>query len=170
LWNLGIKGASDEMIEALNSNSHITLLKNQSLVKQTLNYMALVRISSKYKDSSYNNYQISVPEKEPKIFKEKKKFAKQLLKVFNNRFSPAIVPTNELMVAPASYFIVCGTDGLKDEQLIYAERLKSVQRPVEIAYYKNAFHGIAPLVDSKWGFDVARAMLNDLVKYIEKNV
>jgi len=139
-------------------------------MKQIHDYLALVRISAKYKDSAYNQYQIDVPKKKLKIFEEKKKFTQKIQKVFNKRFSPALVPTRELMSSPATYFIICELDGLRDEQLIYAERLNSIRRPIEIAYYKNAFHGIAPLIDSKWGFSVARKMLNDLIIFIKKNV
>ena len=104
------------------------------------------------------------------VFEEDEKFSAKARELFKNEMSPSLVDTKELMVAPHTYFIVCEMDGLRDEQLLYAERLKSVSRPVEIAFYKNGFHGMAPMLSSKWGFKLSRKMLKDLARYISKNV
>lgn len=147
------------------------LLSDQELVKKYMNYLNVVRFSSKYKtdNPSYNTYQPTISGT-TKIFEEDKKFSIRVKQLFKTEMSPSLIDTGNLMVAPHTYFIVCEMDGLKDEQLLYAERLKSVNRPIEIAYYKNGFHGMAPLISSKWGFELSRKMLSDLAKYISKNI
>ena len=160
------------MESAISSNNHIALINDEELIKKYTNYMNLVRIYTKYKQDSplYNGYQPFIPKIIDKVFEEDEKFSAKARELFKNEMSPSLVDTKELMVAPHTYFIVCEMDGLRDEQLLYAERLKSVSRPVEIAFYKNGFHGMAPMLSSKWGFKLSRKILKDLARYISKNV
>ena len=159
------------MTLAVTSNNHIALLKDQSLFARFQNYLNLVRLSPKYKQNSlYNMYQPILPEEVSEIFAQEPTFTRKVKQLFNKQMSPSLIDTDDLMVAPSTYFIVCEMDGLKDEQLLYAERLKSVRRKVEIAYYKDGFHGMAPLIDSERGFKLSRKMLNDLAEYIKQNV
>ena len=60
-------------------------------------------------------------------------------------------------------------DPIKDDGLLYSERLKSVGVQVEVKYYEG-FHGILSLVDKINGFQLARQMLTDLVAYIKTNL
>lgn len=160
------------MQQSLTMNNHIALLSNQEEFQRYENYLNLIRIASKHKkdNPAYMSYKINKPENLSEVFKKKKSFSKRVKKLFERTMSPSLVETKNLMKAPKSYFIICGMDGLRDEQLIYAERLKSVRRSVEIAYYENGFHGIAPLVDPNWGFKLSKKILRDLVEFIEKNV
>lgn len=171
LWNLGVKNFSVEMESAISSNNHMKLLSDEEVAKKYMNYLNVVRFSSKYKQDnpSYSTYHPTISGT-TQIFKENKKFANRVKQLLKTEMSPGLIDTENLMVAPHTYFIVCEMDGLKDEQLLYAERLKSLNRPIEIAYYKKGFHGMAPLISSKWGFELSRKMLSDLGKYISKNV
>jgi len=171
LWNLGIKNANESMEESLTKNDHVTLTSNDKLPRFE-NYLNLVRIASKHKtdNSLYKSYKMEKKENMSEIFKRNKKFSKRVKNVFERTMSPGLVDSELLMNAPSSYFVVCGMDGLRDEQLLYAERLKSVRRPVEIAYYENGFHGMVPLVDTRWGFKLSKKILQDLIVFIKKNI
>jgi neutral cholesterol ester hydrolase 1 len=61
-------------------------------------------------------------------------------------------------------------DAIKDEGLLYAERLREAGVDVHIEFYENAFHGIAGLVDKKLGYEKARQMQNDLIDYLQQNL
>jgi acetyl esterase/lipase len=96
-----------------------------------------------------------------------------------------------LKLLPKAYFLVLEWDTLKDQCLIYAERLKSNNVPVEVSFYENGYHGMVPFIDQKGiklyyyliiekrflffqsiladGYELSRKMLNDLVKYIQEN-
>lgn len=168
---MGIKHVSGPMADALTSNSHIHLINDNERVTKFLNFLNVVRISSKYRNNLYSNYQTPSTKTPSPIFKENQRLTERVRKVFDGEMSPALVDSQDLMNAPATYIIICGLDGLRDEQFIYAERLKSVQRKVEIAYYENGFHGMAPLLDTKrWGFKLSVKMHNDLVRFIVNNV
>lgn len=173
LWNVGIKNATAEMALAITGNNHISFLKDMGLLDRFQNYLNLVRLSPKYKSDQhafYQMYQPIIPDGSNKILEKDSRITRRAKQFFNRQMSPGLVDTQDLMSAPHTYFLACEMDGLRDEQMLYAERLKSVKTKVEIAYYKSAFHGIAPLVDSKWGFEVSRKMLDDLANYINQNV
>jgi hypothetical protein len=61
-------------------------------------------------------------------------------------------------------------DPLKDESFIYLERLRKAGVQVELGFYEDGFHGIVTMIDQDIGFNVARKMLDDLIKYIAKNI
>ena len=168
---MGIKNANESMEESLTKNDHVTLTSNDKLPRFE-NYLNLVRIASKHKtdNSLYRSYKMEKKENLSEIFKRNKKFSKRVKNVFERTMSPGLVDSDLLMNSPSSYFVVCGMDGLRDEQLLYAERLKSVRRPVEIAYYENGFHGMVPLVDTRWGFKLSKKILQDLIVFIKKNI
>lgn len=174
LWNLGIKNSTEAMNLALTSNDHTTLIRGDlSKVKKFSSHLNTLRIGTKYKEGNldlYRTHQYVRPEIKNPIFTKEYDFEKKVKKLFSTDMSPGLVETSKLLKSPHTYFIACEMDGIKDEQLIYAERLKSVNRPVKIKYYKKAFHGMAPMVDKKWGFALSRKMMNDLIGYIHKHV
>ena len=65
--------------------------------------------------------------------------ARQLL---TREISPLLANKKHLVGLPKAYFILVEFDELKDEGLLYAERLKEANVDCKIAFYENAFHGI----------------------------
>lgn len=171
LWNLGIKDASKEMKSAITENKHMALLKDEHQIKRFESYLNLARVSPEFKiDPLYRAYYPIKPDYLDEIFKKETKVARKVKKLFNKKMSPGLVDSQDLMNAPPSYFLIVDMDGFRDEQLLFAERLKSVKRTVTIAYYEKAFHGMAPLIKFGHGFELSKKMLRDLVKYIQNNL
>ena len=103
-------------------------------------------------------------------FKLDEKLVKMLDVVFSKEASPALAEPEVLKLMPKTYFIVLEWDTLKDQGLIYAERLKENGVEVEVAFYEDAYHGMVPFIDELIGYSLSRKMLDDLVKYIKKNI
>ena len=61
-------------------------------------------------------------------------------------------------------------DELKDEGLLYAERLKEANVDVTVAFYENAFHGMANQVGKQVGLQTAREIQNELIDYLKLNI
>ena len=83
--------------------------------------------------------------------------------------SPGLADSDKLVGLPKAYFIVCEMDPIKDDGLLYSERLKRAGVQVEVNYYEG-YHGIVAEIDEISGYQVARAMLDDLIKYIKANI
>ena len=62
-------------------------------------------------------------------------------KLFNRDLSPLLIDKSFLVGLPKTYFIIFEWDYLKDEGILYAERLKEAGVDVKIAFYEKAFHG-----------------------------
>ena len=59
---------------------------------------------------------------------------------------------------------------MKDEGLLYAERLRQAGTHVHVEFYEDAFHGIIGFVNDKIGFQKARDIQRDLIKYLKTHL
>ena len=93
-----------------------------------------------------------------------------LIKAFSVEASPGIAEDSVLKELPKAYVIIVEWDPLKDEGLIYAERLKRAGVDVHIEYYRSAFHAMINMVFEKGGFTKSQIMINDLAYFISNNL
>lgn len=85
-------------------------------------------------------------------------------------FAPLMATDEQLRDMPPAYVLTAGYDVLRDDGLIYARRLRSVEVPVKLAHYTEGFHGMIFFFDGPIPFDVGRRAMSDLVEYLKENV
>jgi acetyl esterase/lipase len=175
LYYLGYTNQTQEMKDAINSNNHILLLDEQTR-KLFYSYLDTDLIPDVYKEGCdyYKNGKhaellAKIPAKldDTNVLVRDTEFANRLKRVFTPDLSPGLVDDEYLKKLPSTYQIVCEWDGLKDDDLIFGERLKRAGVESHIAFYKTCFHG---LVSSLEQYDLAPKIFEDLVKYMENNV
>ncbi|CAI2352499.1 unnamed protein product [Caenorhabditis sp. 36 PRJEB53466] len=120
-----------ELVPVVTSNGHV---KKEHLKKIEEKFYYRNTLESDY---AYNHSKI--PERWP--VKESKE-AQDLLDplIFNPDFSPLLRENLENL--PKSLVITCEYDILRDEGIIYAQRLKAAGVPTKMINYKNGFHAM----------------------------
>ncbi len=93
-----------------------------------------------------------------------------LAKLASPEVSPGLADSKGLRGLPKAYFVVSGFDLLKDDGLLYAERLRRAGVDTRVKYYESSFHGVSQNVGRVYGARVARDMLADLVEEIRSVV
>lgn len=178
-WYLGIEKVSSELEWGIIMNNHTALLVDQSKRQKLLSYLDIKNIPDEYKvgKSYYKDYEevwqkIVYPDKldEDNVLLRNKEYSGLFAKLFEPGCSPLFAEDEIIQKLPNTYFVVFERDTLKDEALLYAERLRKAGVPVKVAFYEDAFHGIASMVHEVYGYKMARDMQNDLIKYIEENL
>jgi acetyl esterase/lipase len=170
-WYLGEHRITHDMEYLINTNKHILVLDKDKRKKYE-SYLDVKIIPEKYKigKSYYDSYENELNIIEHKDMDIKDENLKKLFsQLFKKDISPALADDGIIKKLPKSYFIILEWDALKDEGLIYAERLKRNNVSVEIAYYENAFHGILPYLGKDFGYQISEEIFNDLTDYIHMN-
>ncbi len=180
LWLAGIENPTVEMELAIQSNNHTLLVEDESLRQKYKSLLNIDLIPSKYKANKiyYDGYtskkmqDFVYPSKLDKnnILRKDKKLAKALKTILTPDASPCLADDDLLKLLPKAYFIVFEWDSLKDDGLLYAERLRRNGVDTTVVFSEHAFHGLVPFIDDFLGYDLARTLLKDLVDYIKKNV
>lgn len=178
-WLCGLHNITQEMIDAVMNNQHQLLIKDESLRKKYESYLDIDLIPEKYRNghSYYENYksqkmqEFIYPRKtnENSFFSKNQELANLFYKQITPEISPGLADDEILAKLPHAYLVVLEWDSLKDEGLIYAERLRRNGVKVEVAFYEKVYHGMIPFVGST-GYDASRKILKDLVDYIKINV
>lgn len=158
-------------------NNHTLLIEDQEYKDKLKSYTDIKLIPEEYKvDKKYYETYGHIDEKFPtkpraekKHLIENNEINNKLLKIFSAEFSPGLADPEDLKGLPKAYFILVEADPLKDEGLIYSERLRNAGVTVDVKMYENAYHGCAGMVGKKKGFQVSRDMLDDLVTHIKNN-
>ncbi len=172
---LGRTNQSKNIVKCLNHNLHMHLLDDETRLKyDSYVNVDLIRDEHKkgrsyYKNYSHNNTLNKL--EQTSILNHDLEFRKDVLKVFNPKFSPLLADDVDLKNMPKAYFIILEWDLIKDEGLIYAERLRLNGCDVQIDLYEDGFHGIAPSIsDNIMGFDIARKIFNNMIDKIITSV
>ena len=176
-WYLGISDVTQEIQEAFESNNHTLILDN---FNKYMSYMDVSKIPQKYKSGrAYYDYYESIKGTlypkykldDSNVLIRDKNVNFLIKKLTSREFSPLLADSDKLIGLPKAYFIVLEWDTLKDEGLLYAERLKEAGVDVHLAFYEKAFHGIVGLVDSSlFGYEIAKRMQSDLIEYLKANL
>ena len=173
-WYLGITENTEEISHILNSNYHVGLLNNRSLNEKFNSYLDIDLIPDKYKSgkSYYDDYETQTSYIFPNLdeassLKKDKKLIENLSKLFNTDISPGLADLSSLKGLPKALVLVCEFDTLKDENLIYAERLKMAGVNVETEFYEEGFHGVLSLPKF---FNVSHKIINDIITFLNDNM
>jgi arylacetamide deacetylase-like 3/4 len=173
-WYLGFSNISTQMYDLLESNSHILLL-DENQRKKFNSYTDVSLIPEKYKldKSYYNKYDqkdiTNLIANDSNLIEDLDENIKnRVINLFNSDASPGLADDHVLTKSPPTYFVILEWDPLKDECLIFSERLRKNNVSVEVAYYEDAFHGILPYLDSTNGYKISRKIFDDLANYLKK--
>lgn len=90
--------------------------------------------------------------------------------ILNPDFSPLMVPDVKFKDLPLTYVLTAGYDVLRDDGLIYYQRLKKAGAKVQLAHYSEGFHGMIFFFDGPMPFQVGIRAMNDLVEFLKKNL
>ena len=179
LWYLGEMDVSNAMENAVSSNEHVLLIEDVETRKKYADCLDSNMIPDIYKTgkSYYNNYTkfinselITSKMSNQSIFKKNLIFANSVKSLFNEDVSPGLANDELLEKLPKAYVIVCEIDELKDEDIIYAERLRKNGVNVKIAFYENGFHGMITFIHKDLLNTTASIMVDNLIQYISENL
>lgn len=84
--------------------------------------------------------------------------------------SPLLVEDDQLAKLPPTYVLTVDHDRLRDEGFIYAGRLKANGVEVVHSHFENTFHGSLTFLEGLFELEIAHEMLDDIVKYLQKNL
>jgi acetyl esterase/lipase len=177
LCYLGRLNPKKAMIECLKNNEHMLLLDEQTRLKYE-SFINPQLIPDEYKKDRayYETYRNSHANRVAKTLKPNSvlntdlEFRKEILNLFNKKVSPLLADDEDLKDLPPAYFQLLEWDMLKDEGLIYSERLRLNGCKVHVELFEKAFHGIAPSLDYTMGFEAARHMFNNMVDKLKEMV
>lgn len=173
-WYLGITNITEELTQVYREAEILGLIENESDRKFIMDSIDVNKIPVEYKpDESYYKTQskVVIPKlKETSLLKRDPELAKKLKQLFDPEVSPLLTPKEILAEMPKTHLTVYEWDSLKDENLLYAERLREAGVDLELAFYKEAFHGMGCLTQNLLGFQKARDIRNELINYLLKNL
>ncbi|CAF0757928.1 unnamed protein product, partial [Brachionus calyciflorus] len=174
-WYLGVQKKDYEVEKNLLANNHTLLIEDKQTRKLIESYLNTSQIPEEYRKGReyYKKEKRLFPDYELEddhLFKRDPKFAKHFRMTIDPRVTPLFADHNDLIGLPKSYFLMIEWDSLKDEGMLYAERLRKAGVDVKIQFYEHGFHGMASLVSESTGYDLAKVMLNDLIEYLQFNL
>ena len=176
LWYLGITefNHTEILSDLIVKNDHTVLINDKEIKDKLLSYTDSNMIADEYKIGYkyYDDYDVKhhFPSKsiENDLLKDPK-ISGLLRKMFTPEVSPGLADQEKLIGLPEALFIISEVDALKDDGMMYAERLRSAGGKVKIDYYENAMHGMSQKVGQD-GLNVARDMQNSMIEFIRENI
>ncbi|XP_071093503.1 neutral cholesterol ester hydrolase 1-like [Haliotis cracherodii] len=106
----------------------------------------------------------------PTDFGNEKLFSTIERTVLDPYFAPLMADDAEYRDLPLTYVLTAGYDVLRDDGLMYAQRLKNAGVDVHLAHYKEGFHGMIFFFDGPIPFEVGKRALADLVAFLKKRL
>jgi acetyl esterase/lipase len=174
-WYLGITNVTEE-IRSIFLESHLFgMIEGEKERERILGYFDISKIPLAYKpDPVYyeTHERVNVPTKVPEhsILRREPELAEKYRTLLDPRVSPLLARNEDLIGLPKAYFIVLEWDPIKDEGLLYAQRLKEAGVDVTIGFYEKAFHGCVGMTQQATGYQISRNMQADLIKYLSENL
>ena len=172
LWYLGNNNFTQEMKDAVSLDyiMHALDETTQIRIKNSLNSELIpdkYKIGRTYYDKGYFEQNTQLDDTSKKIFSIDSAFSRKIQTLFRDDISPGLMDDEKLRSMPSTYQIVCEWDCLKDESIIFGERLRQAGVKTQIAYYDTCYHGMVQMLDR---YKLPVKMLDDLVEYIKLNV
>ncbi|NXN61844.1 AAAD deacetylase, partial [Rynchops niger] len=88
----------------------------------------------------------------------------------DTRAAPLLASDAQLRGLPLTYILTCKHDVLRDDGVMYAERLRAVGVPVMHDHAKGAFHGAMMFVSSPAELAVGRRLLKRYIEWLNDNL
>ncbi len=182
MWYLGICESDEkysDILDGIKRLDHFGLIEDEILLKKYKSYLDPNKIPDQYKkDKSYYKEYESIKNTiypnskldENNVLLKNTYINTQVKKLFHREISPLLADDKYLTGLPKAYFIILEWDELKDEGLLYAERLKENNVDVSVRFYEKGFHGMATMFFKNLYFNEARIMQNDLINFISQNI
>lgn len=172
-WYLGITNITRDLINIYRKDEHLSMFDDKEQ-KRILSLLDVTKIPDKYKlyKSDYESLKYQIPSKVPEnsLLKRDPKVAELIRKLFDPKLSPLLASNDDLTILPKTYFQVLGWDSIKDDILLYAERLREAHVDTYVDFYENGFHGICFMTHGSSSYQIARDMQKDLIKYLRNNL
>ena len=174
LWYLGITNITDEIQQEFRTRNHTLLLDRSVRLKLRSYINPFELIPEKYRKGRdyYESYKkfVSIRDDyqeldEDSVLIRDKNLKKRVKLLFTDRISPLFTESSDLSLLPKTYMIVCEWDSLKDEGLMFAQRLKLADVHVKVAYYETCFHAMINMMDK---FNKTHEIVADLNGYLKK--
>ncbi|XP_074009731.1 arylacetamide deacetylase [Numenius arquata] len=88
----------------------------------------------------------------------------------DTRAAPLLASDARLRGLPLAYILTCEHDVLRDDGIMYAERLRAAGVPVTHDHAKDAFHGAMMFVLSPAELAVGHRLLNRYIEWLNENL
>jgi acetyl esterase/lipase len=176
LWYLGIREPTDEMLEMLLARNH-TLLLDASQKRKFKSYLDTNLIPARFKLNReyYERFECveafrggdETSLDASNILVRDEAFRERVRLLFSDRVSPGLADAEKIGQLPKTYTVVCEWDGIKDEALIFAERMRLAGVDVTLAHYHTCFHAMVHMIDD---FEFSNKILEDINDYLKRNL
>lgn len=90
--------------------------------------------------------------------------------ILDPSFAPLMASDEDNKGLPLTYVLTAGYDILREDGLIYFNRLHKAGVDVHLAHYNDGFHGMIFFFDGPLRFDVGVRAMNDLVAFLKKHL
>lgn len=90
--------------------------------------------------------------------------------ILNPDYAPLMVDDSKFADLPLTYVLTAGYDVLRDDGLMYYQRLKKAGAKVHLAHYPDGFHGMIFFFSGPMPFQVGVRAMDDLVNFLKQNL
>ena len=166
-----------KMVMEIFESKHVLLIDDTNQRLKYMNFLDYNLVPSQYRTGNGDDYQKFISDHEKMIknltspqtklhddseLMKNKEFAVAALKCFDNEASPSFLDDSILKHFCETYMIICELDELKDENLIFSERLKQNGIKCKVSYSTPGYHGI---ISDTYKNDEALRLFNDMIKF-----
>lgn len=164
----GIGDYVNDVSMVFNRSEHFALIQDQKEFDRIKSILDISKIDDKYKPdmSIYRTHKPKISYSKlanDSILVDNYKLSGFFKKLFEPQVSPLFALDKDLENLPRCYFISVEEDFLKDEGLLYANRLNDAVVDLTLQFYKNAKHGVFTFGEE---FSMARKIQNELIRFL----
>lgn len=165
-WYLGVVDNMSEIEDVFSRNEIYSLIDDWDERIRIINCLNVDKIGKEYRSNPeyYKLREIPIQLSSESILKRDDRLAGLFRKLLDPSVSPLLAHKQDLVGLPKAYFIVLEWDSLKDDSLLYAQRLKEAGVDVKVAFYERAYHGSVTIMDK---YQFSKDIFADLVKFLK---
>ena len=175
---VGYTNVTDEVFTALKAYDHMLLIEDVAMRKKIVSYFNAKNISFGHKLGRLYYYtenpnpiqNMAAYRKRldaDHIFRRDKRLADATLQLFSAGVSPLLADEADLVGLPPAYLLSAEMDPVKDEGLLYAERLRQAGVRIHVEHYMFVSHSVVQEIKKS---AKSREMQSHLINYIQLNV
>ncbi|NXU51193.1 AAAD deacetylase, partial [Turnix velox] len=98
------------------------------------------------------------------------KLAKKYTGFLDTRAAPLLASDAVLRRLPLTYILTCQYDVLRDDGVMYAQRLKALDVPITHDHAKDAFHGAMMFTSSPFSLAIGHRLTNRYLQWLDDNL